>query len=129
MASRTIVSHVQEVLGKRTQISGWLFYDYKGRNRMVLDLLGLPPSTFLSRRFFYWVPPSGDPIKIVHIVDEPCAGYFVGKTIFYSSWRELEAILLSLLRQGQTIAMEYWPSRGSGIRDRIRNKGSGQKKV
>ncbi len=110
MTSRIVVSHVQEVLSEKRHIDGWLFYDYRGRNKTILDLLGLPESTMLSRRFFYWVPTVGEPIKIIHKVDEQLAGYFIGKTIFYSSWRELDAILFSLLRPGQTVAMEYWPS-------------------
>ena len=110
MTSHTIVSHVQEALSQHRDIDGWLFYEYKGRNRMVLDLFGVPQLEFVTRRFFFWVPAIGDPIKIVHTVDESLAGYFTGKTMFYSSWRELEAILFSLLKPGHTIAMEYWPS-------------------
>jgi Xaa-Pro dipeptidase len=110
MTSRTVVSHVQEALSENRHIDGWLFYDYRGRNRAVLDLLGVPQSACLTRRFFYWVPAVGEPIKIIHFVDEPLAEYFTGKTIFYSSWRELEAVMLSLLNRGQTVAMEYWPS-------------------
>ncbi len=110
MTSRMVVAHVQEALWKNRHINGWLFYDYKGRNRMVLDLFGLPASVFGTRRFFYWVPPIGEPITIIHTVDAPLADYFIGKTIFYSSWRELEAVLFSILKHGQTVAMEYWPS-------------------
>jgi Xaa-Pro dipeptidase len=105
-----IVSHVQEALSGRDDVHGWLFYDYRGRNRTVLDLFNVPPSICLSRRFFYWVPPVGEPIIIIHSVDEPLASYFSGKAIFYSSWKELEAVMLSLLKPGQSIAMEYWPS-------------------
>lgn len=110
MTSRTIVTHIQEVLSENRTVDGWLFYDFKGRNRAVLDLLGIPPSISPSRRFFYWVPPIGEPISIIHTVDKSLEEFFVGKPIFYSSWRELEAVLFSLLRQGQTVAMEYWPS-------------------
>jgi hypothetical protein len=110
MTSRAVVSHVQEALSEKRHIDGWLFYDYRGRNRMVLDLLGVPQSLLLTRRFFYWVPTIGEPIKIIHSVDAHLAEYFLGKTILYSSWRELEAVLFSILRQGQTVAMEYWPS-------------------
>jgi hypothetical protein len=77
---------------------------------MVLDLLGLPKSMPMTRRFFYWVPPVGEPIKIIHSVDAPLAEYFIGKTISYSSWRELDAVLFSILKQRQTVAMEYWPT-------------------
>jgi hypothetical protein len=77
---------------------------------MVMDLFGVPPSAFVTRRLLYWIPSVGEPIAIIHVVDEPLAQYFPGKTILYSSWRELDAVLFSILKYGQTVAMEYWPS-------------------
>jgi len=64
----------------------------------------------VTRRFFYWVPAVGEPVAMIHVVDELLASYFPGKTVLYSSWRELDAILFSILKYGQTVAMEYWPS-------------------
>lgn len=110
MTTRFVVSHVQEMLAEHRQIDGWLFYDYKGRNRTVLDLFAIPKETFVSRRFFYWVPPIGEPIAILHNVDKHLGAYLIGKVLTYSSWRELETCLFSLIKRGQTIAMEYWPS-------------------
>ena len=52
MTTRFVVSHVQEMLAERRQIDGWLFYEYKGRNRTVLDLFAIPKEVFVSRRFF-----------------------------------------------------------------------------
>jgi len=92
MTTRFVVSHVQEMLAERRQIDGWLFYEYKGRNRTVLDLFAIPKETFVSRRFFYWVPPVGEPIAILHNVDKHLGAYLIGKVLTYSSWRELEAI-------------------------------------
>ena len=110
MTARFVVSHVQEMLAEHPEIDGWLFYEYKGRNRSVLDLLAIPEDIFVSRRFFYWVPAYGDPVAIVHTVDRHLSDYFIGKVITYSSWRDLETSLLSLFLRGQTLAMEYWPS-------------------
>lgn len=110
MTARMIVSHIQEMLAKHRDIDGWLFHDFKGRNRTVLDLLGVPQEAFITRRCYFWVPLHGEPVAILHTVDTTMAPYFCGKIIQYSSWRELETILFSLIKKGQTVAMEYWPT-------------------
>ena len=110
MTTRYVVSHVQEKLAESRQMAGWLFFEYGGRNRSTLDLFFVPKDLFVSRRFFYWVPASGEPTAIIHSVDRHLSDYFVGNIVIYSSWRELEASLLSFLKREQTIAMEHWPS-------------------
>lgn len=105
-----LLAHIHAALADRPQLAGWLLYDYRGRNRVALDILEFPHTTTLTRRFFYWVPAKGEPVKILHTVDELLVAHLPGKTILYSSWQELESALFSILRSGQTVAMEYWPT-------------------
>ncbi len=106
--NQQILSHIRAALAEHPQLAGWLLYDYRGRNQLGLRLLDPSFSTPLTRRFFFWVPSKGEPVKIVHAVDEAHAGGLPGKTVLYSSWQELESELFSVVKWGQTIAMEYW---------------------
>lgn len=91
-------------------IDGWLAYDFRGSNRMALTLLKVPMTSSLTRRVFYFVPRDGDPVKIVHFADEETLQHVMGKTVIYSNWEELQQQIGLLLRPGQVIAMEYWPT-------------------
>src|ERR1700730_9943401 len=74
-------------------VDGWLIYDFAGSNDLARPLLGLTKDTFLSRRFYYWVPLHSEPIKIVHFIDAEFVAHLPGTPFIYSSWKELEAIL------------------------------------
>ncbi len=89
-------------------IDGWLSYDFRGNNKILLSLLKYPLDAHLTRRFFLWIPSKGDPIAIVHRIDEDAHTKLNIDKFFYSTWQELEAILNPLVN-GKKIAMEYWP--------------------
>ena len=90
-------------------VDGWLIYDFAGSNDLARPLLGLNKDTFLSRRFYYWIPPHSDPIKIVHFIDAEFVAHLPGIPFIYSSWSELDAILEAHLKGKKQIAMEYSP--------------------
>jgi Xaa-Pro aminopeptidase len=108
MGMNILLSSLQEAL-HHYQIDGWLVYDFKGSNRSALNLLGVLPTTFLTRRFFYFVPRQGEPVKIVHYVDEEALCHLPGKTCVYTSHEELAKSLSNILHHRHTVAMEYWP--------------------
>lgn len=89
-------------------IDGWLLYDFKRSNDIACRFLQIPPSQILSRRFFYWIPQKGEPIKIVNRIEDPLAA-LPGYTERYQTWKELESILGSLFKPSQKVAMEYSP--------------------
>ena len=91
-------------------IEGWLLYDYKGHNTFGLSLIGMKDPSMLTRRFFYWVPKSGNPLKICHVVDAPYVEHLPGKAILYSSWNELQGAVKSIFHNGWIIMMEFWPT-------------------
>lgn len=89
-------------------IDGWLLYDWAGSNRLALEFLGL--SEGLSRRTFYWIPKSGDPIKIVHAIEADFAFKGLpGEKEIYFSWQELEKALEKVIGKSNKVAMEYSP--------------------
>lgn len=101
----------QEEMGRRG-IDGWLLYDFRRSNDLACQILELDPSQMLTRRFFYWVPAEGVPVKVVHKVEMGHLDHLPGELAPYASWRELEQVLARLLEKGQVVAMEYSPRNG-----------------
>jgi Xaa-Pro aminopeptidase len=88
---------------------GWLFYDHHHRDPIAYRILGLDPASFVSRRWFYFVPAVGEPKKLVHRIESGKLDGLPGSKTEYSSWQELEANLAAMLSGATRIAMQYSP--------------------
>ena len=42
-------------------LDGWLFYDHHHRDPIAYRILGLDGQAFVSRRWYYFVPATGEP--------------------------------------------------------------------
>jgi Xaa-Pro aminopeptidase len=90
-------------------LDGWLFYDHHHRDPLAYRILGLDPDSFVSRRWFYFVPATGEPRKLVHRIESGKLDTLPGATRQYSSWQELEQNLAEILTGATKIAMQYSP--------------------
>jgi Xaa-Pro aminopeptidase len=88
---------------------GWLFYDHHHRDPIAYRILGLDENSFVSRRWFYFIPATGEPRKLVHRIESGKLDALPGSKTEYSSWQELETSLAALLDGATTIAMQYSP--------------------
>ncbi len=88
---------------------GWLFYDHHHRDPLAYRILGLDENAHVTRRWFYFVPASGEPRKLVHRIEGGRLDALPGSRTEYSSWQELEGALGALLTGATTIAMQYSP--------------------
>lgn len=100
------LSEVQSELSKQT-IDGWLLYDFKRNNPLALKFLDIPAGKLLTRRFFYWIPKQGEPIKIVPLIEQYTLDHLPGVKWIYRSWQEMETYLFSIAIEYRKIAMEY----------------------
>lgn len=91
-------------------IDGWLLYDFRFCNPLARRVLGLSEKLFLSRRWFYFIPASGEPVKINHKIEPEALAGFPGSQIVYLRWQELEKALSVALAGKRRIAMEYSPN-------------------
>ncbi|HEY5382621.1 MAG TPA: M24 family metallopeptidase [Acidobacteriaceae bacterium] len=90
-------------------LDGWLFYDHHHRDPIAYRILGLDQQSFVSRRWFYFIPAEGDPRKLVHRIEAAKLDTLPGPTREYSSWQELEQELARMLEGATKIAMQYSP--------------------
>jgi Xaa-Pro dipeptidase len=104
----TRIRDVQQHLVK-DKIDGWLLYDFDGINPLARDFLKIDPGALITRRFFYWIPVKGDPIKILHVIEPHVLSNLPGNVLVYLKWQELEAQLGKVLKGAKTVAMEFSP--------------------
>src|SRR5579863_1741468 len=93
---------------KSAKISGWLFYDFRGRDPIAQRILQLPPG-MRTRRWFYFVPTKGTPKKLVHKIETESLAALPGETLFYAGQDELRKNLRRLLGRAKKVAMQYSP--------------------
>lgn len=85
---------------------GWLLYDFRGQNLLAQRVAGVMPK--LSRRWFYFIPATGEPKKLVHAIEPGSLDHLPGRSkIVYRRWQELEAGVGQLVAGAQRVAMEY----------------------
>lgn len=96
--------HLQE-----KSLDGWLLYDFHRNNPLAHRCLKIPAEKMATRRFFYWIPASGPPIRLVHAIEAEMLDAWPGEKRIFSSWQSLERELEKILRGKRKIAMEYSP--------------------
>ena len=99
---------IQSALSE-SALDGWLFYDHHHRDPLATGILGLDPHAHVTRRWYYFVPASGDPHKLVHRIESARLDSLPGARTEYSSWQELETHLATILSGATRIAMQYSP--------------------
>jgi Xaa-Pro dipeptidase len=92
---------------REARLDGWLLYDFRSLNILARRVVDLPADRFLSRRWFYFIPASGTPKKLVHRIESGALDHLPGAATVYLKWQELEAGVGHLLGGAQRVAMEY----------------------
>jgi Xaa-Pro aminopeptidase len=95
---------------RSASLDGWLFYDHHHRDPIAASILGLDPKAHITRRWYYYIPATGDPRKLVHRIEQSRLDTLPGVKTLYSSWQELHAGLETLLQGQKKIAMQYSPN-------------------
>lgn len=102
------IGRIQQAL-REQQLDGWLLYDFRRSNDLACHFLEISSSTLLTRRLCYWIPQSGEPIKIVSSIEPYHLDHLPGKKLLYSSWQEFEEVVNLVVSGRHRIAMEYSP--------------------
>jgi Xaa-Pro aminopeptidase len=89
-------------------VDGWLLYDFHGSNPIAVKLAGLT-GKHTTRRWFYFIPASGTPQKVVHAIEPFVLDALPGAKNLYAGRLELEQGVAEVLRGSKVIAMEFSP--------------------
>lgn len=85
----------------------WLFCDFRGSDKLAYEVLGIDPHGHFTRRWYYLVPKSGAPRKLVHAIESGLIDHLPGSKSTYFSRATLEPGLRALLKGAKTVAMQY----------------------
>ena len=114
-AQQVRVAEIQTAL-KKAHIDGWLFYDFRGSDILIPRILKLERSASGSRRWYYYVPASGEPVKVVHAIEPEKLDALPGRKLVYREWQQIREHLTTAIFGGAKagkkrprIAMEYSP--------------------
>ena len=111
------VAEIQAAL-REANLDGWLFYDFRHSDPLAYRILKLPTAGVTTRRWFYYVPVVGEPVRVVHSIERYRLDALPGRKIIYRSWEELHAAVRDALTSGglknkrvllRKIAMQYSP--------------------
>jgi Xaa-Pro dipeptidase len=102
--------NIPEVQNQLNQagIEGWLLYDFQGTNPVARKLLGIT-GQLITRRWYYWIPKTGDPLAFCHQIERQAFTPLGVRVDTFRSWQEMVSGLKLHLAGSQTIAMEYSP--------------------
>ncbi len=112
------LASVQAALGQ-LGFDGWLLYDFRGLNVLARRVLGLDSAAMLSRRWFYFVPASGEPRKLLHKIEPHALDHLPGSGQLYLRWQELEQGVGKLVAGARRVAMEYVPRNANPYVSRV----------
>ncbi|HEX5215458.1 MAG TPA: M24 family metallopeptidase [Vicinamibacterales bacterium] len=89
-------------------VDGWLLYDFHGSNPIAVNMAGLA-GTHTTRRWYYFIPASGAPKKLVHAIEPFVLDALPGEKRVYAGRQQLEQGVSDVLRGSKLVAMEYSP--------------------
>jgi Xaa-Pro dipeptidase len=107
------VAAIQQALSD-AGLDGWLFYDFRQSDPLAYRILKLDPKQFSTRRWFYFVPATGEPTRINHAIEQGKLDLLPGRRLVYSSWGKLneqvrDALSTAGVKGTPRIAMQYSP--------------------
>jgi Xaa-Pro dipeptidase len=102
------IESIQKAL-QQDKLDGWLFYSFRGSDPIAENILRLDHAKFTTRRWFYFVPATGAPQKIVHAIETGTLDDLPGDKHVYLPWQQLHELLRQSLAGSKKIAMQYSP--------------------
>jgi Xaa-Pro aminopeptidase len=102
------IAEIQSALQKE-KLDGWLFYDFRGSDILTPRILKTERLGG-SRRWFYFIPAKGEPVKVVHAIEPDQIDVLPGKKLIYREWSLLTSQVKAAIGPGKRIAMQYSPN-------------------
>jgi Xaa-Pro aminopeptidase len=103
-----LIASIQRAL-KEEKLDGWLFYSFRGSDPIATNILKADHAAFATRRWYYFVPATGVPRKLVHAIEAGMLDSLPGDKKVYLPWQQLHEHLREILSGAGRIAMQYSP--------------------
>ncbi len=100
------VSLIQEAL-RAANLDGWLFYDHHFRDPLAYRVLKFTAPRTPSRRWYYFIPASGEPRRLVHRIEPGMLDALPGEKHVYSSWQTMCDGIRAITAGAKTVAMQH----------------------
>jgi Xaa-Pro dipeptidase len=81
------ISSIQAALVAQN-LDGWLFFDHHHRDPLAYRVLGLPGDAHVSRRWYYYIPATGEPRALLHRIEPKMLDTLPGEKATYAGWAE-----------------------------------------
>ena len=91
-------------------LDGWLFFDHHHRDELSYRVLQFTPGSMVTRRWYYFVPATGEPCGMAHKIEPYTLSPLPGEVSLYAGWADLVGGLTRLLGGAKKIAMQYSPN-------------------
>lgn len=107
-----MIDRIQTALD-HADLDGWLFYSFRESDPIAANILRTGGTGHIAtRRWFYLVPRSGEPTRIVHSIERSVLDHLPGRKLVYLPWQQLHDHLrasLSALNRSRPprVAMQY----------------------
>jgi Xaa-Pro dipeptidase len=102
------LAEIQQAL-REEHLDGWLFFDHHRRDPLAYRVLEFTPGSMVSRRWYYFVPASGEPRGLAHRIEPATLQELPGCTSHYAGWQEMVDGVRSILGPAKRVAMQYSP--------------------
>jgi Xaa-Pro dipeptidase len=102
------LAEIQAAL-REENLDGWLFFDHHRRDPIAYRVLDFTPGSMVSRRWFYFIPASGEPCGLAHRIEAQTLHELPGVITLYAGWKELTDGLRAILGASRRVAMQYSP--------------------
>jgi Xaa-Pro dipeptidase len=90
-------------------LDGWLFFDHHQRDPLAYRVLRFQPTQHVTRRWYYYIPAEGEPVRIVHRIESHVLDPLPGRLVAYAGWPAQRAALADCLSGAKRVAMQYSP--------------------
>lgn len=100
------VSEIQAAL-RQEGLDGWLFFDHHQRDHLAYRVLQFEPERMCTRRWYYFIPASGEPRKLVHQIEAGMLDAIPGEKLKYSGWAAQLDGIKTITAGAKKIAMQY----------------------
>ena len=100
-----MIENIQKFLIENN-LDGWLVYDFCGSNFLASKVLSIDPHLHRTRAEIYFVPKEGDPVLLLHRIENHLLESLPGQRLSYLSFSELEQNLSKILMGKKRVCME-----------------------